>query len=160
MGISLIEADAVHRLIRLYTYRLKGGGCLVYISNPFRLLFAFLGGSLRKYSMPECRGPENIVVYITAPKEEDAARIAQALVKAKLAACVNIVRNIRSIYSWQGKIEDAAEVLMIVKTQKKHFDALSEKVRELHSYDVPEIIALPILKGSDDYLEWIRASTE
>lgn len=104
-------------------------------------------------------GPENIVVYITAPSEDDAARIAQALVGQKLAACVNIVKNIRSIYSWQGKIEDDIEVLMIVKTQKKHFDALSEKVKELHSYDVPEIIALPILKGSDDYLEWIKAST-
>ena len=110
--------------------------------------------------MPECRGPENIVVFITAPSEDDAAVIAHALVEQKLAACVNIVRNIRSIYSWQGKIEDDAEVLMIAKTQQKHFDALSKKVRELHSYDVPEIIALPILKGSDDYLEWIKASTQ
>ena len=123
------------------------------------VLFAFLGDSLRKYPMPECQGPENIVVYITAPSEDAAAEIARALVEQKLAACVNIVRNIRSIYSWQGKIEDAAEVLMIVKTQKKHFDALSEKAKEMHSYDVPEIIALPILKGSDDYLEWIKAST-
>lgn len=110
--------------------------------------------------MPECLSPENIVVYITAPSEDAAAVIARALVEQKLAACVNIVRNIRSIYSWQGKIEDDAEVLMIVKTQKKHFTALSEKVKELHSYDIPEIIALPILKGSDDYLEWIKASTE
>lgn len=109
--------------------------------------------------MPECQGPDNIVVFVTAPSEDDAAVIARALVEQKLAACVNIVRNIRSIYSWQGKIEDDAEVLMIVKTQTKHFDALSEKVKELHSYDVPEIIALPILKGSDDYLEWIKAST-
>lgn len=109
--------------------------------------------------MPECQGPENIVVYVTAPSEDAAAVIARALIEQKLAACVNIVRNIRSIYSWQGKIEDDDEVLMIIKTQKKHFDALSEKVKELHSYDVPEIIALPILKGSDDYLEWIKAST-
>lgn len=109
--------------------------------------------------MPECQGPENIVVYVTAPSEDAAAVIARALIEQKLAACVNIVRNIRSIYSWQGKIEDDDEVLMIIKTQKKHFDALSEKVKELHSYDVPEIIALPIFKGSDDYLEWIKAST-
>jgi periplasmic divalent cation tolerance protein len=110
--------------------------------------------------MSECQGPQNIVVYITAPSEEDAVMIARALVEQKLAACVNIVRNIRSIYSWQGKIEDDMEVLMIAKTQKKHFDALSEKVKELHSYDVPEIIAMPILKGSDDYLEWIKDSTQ
>ena len=110
--------------------------------------------------MPECHGPENIVVLITAPKEEDAVVIARALVEQKLAACVNIVGNIRSIYSWQGKIEDASEVLMIAKTQQIHFDALSKKVKELHSYDVPEIIALPILKGSVDYLEWIKESTQ
>ena len=109
--------------------------------------------------MPECQDPENIVVYITAPSEDDAAVIARALVEQKLAACVNIVRNIRSIYSWKGKIEDESEVLMIAKTQKKHFDALSKKVKELHGYDVPEIIALPILKGSNDYLEWIKDST-
>ena len=116
--------------------------------------------SVKISSMPECQGPENIVVYITAPSEDAAAVIAHALVEQKLAACVNIVRDIRSIYSWQGKIEDDAEVLMIVKTQSKHFDALSEKVKELHSYDVPEIIALPILKGSDDYFKWIKASTK
>lgn len=110
--------------------------------------------------MPECQGPENIVVFITAPNEEAAAEIARALVGQKLAACVNIVRNIRSIYSWQGKVEDDTEVLMIAKTQKKLFTALSEKVKELHSYDVPEVIAVPILKGSDDYLEWIKASTK
>ncbi len=109
--------------------------------------------------MPECRGTENIVVYITAPSEDAAAVIARALVEQKLAACVNIVRNIRSIYSWQGKIEDDAEVLMIAKTQQKHFGALSEKVKELHGYDVPEIIAVPILKGSADYLQWIKDST-
>ncbi len=109
--------------------------------------------------MPECMGPDNIVVYITAPNEDDAAVIARVLVEQKLAACVNIVRNMRSIYSWKGKIEDDTEVLMIVKTQKKHFDAISEKVKELHSYDIPEIIALPILKGAKNYLEWIKDST-
>ncbi len=133
--------------------------CLISYLAQNSGIFAFWAGSLRKYSMSECRGPENIVVYITAPSEDAAAVIARALVEQKLAACVNIVRNIRSIYSWQGKIEDDAEVLMIAKTQQKHFDALSEKVTELHSYDVPEIIAIPILKGSADYLQWIKAST-
>ncbi len=99
---------------------------------------------------------EDIAVYITASNEDEAAKIAKALVEAKLAACVNIIRNIRSIYSWQGKIEDDAEVLMIAKTQRRLFVALSAKVRELHSYTVPEIIALPIIEGTEDYLKWLR----
>ncbi len=140
-------------------YRHMIGNYLICYFSPKRWVFAFWAGSLRKYPMPECRGPENIVVYITAPSEDAAAVIARALVEQKLAACVNIVRNIRSIYSWQGKIEDDAEVLMIAKTQQKHFGALSEKVKELHGYDVPEIIAVPILKGSADYLQWIKSST-
>ena len=100
-----------------------------------------------------------IVVYVTASNEDEASKIAKALVETKLAACVNIVKGIRSIYSWQGKIEDEPEALMIVKTQKKHFSALSAKVRELHSYTVPEIIALPIIEGSEDYLKWLNEVT-
>ncbi len=101
-----------------------------------------------------------IVVYITAPNEEEAAKIAYALVEGKLAACVNIVKNIRSIYSWQGKIEDEAEVLMIVKTKKSLFNSLSAKVKELHSYTVPEVIALPIIDGIEDYLKWLSDVTD
>lgn len=103
---------------------------------------------------------EEIVVYITTANEEEAAKIARALVETKLAACVNIVKNIRSIYTWQDKVEDETEALMIVKTQKKHFGALSAKVKELHSYSVPEIIALPIIEGSGDYLKWLREVTD
>jgi len=145
---------------RLYIYRhIIGNYLILFISPNPRVYLHFWALLCENISMPECQGPKNIVVYITTPSEDDAAVIARALVEQKLAACVNIVRNIRSIYFWQGKIEDDAEVLMIVKTQKKHFDALSEKVKELHGYDVPEIIALPILKGSNDYLEWIKDST-
>ncbi len=104
-------------------------------------------------------GANEIVIFITAPGEEEAAGIARSLVESRLAACVNIVRNMRSLYVWQGNIEDDTEVLMIVKTQKKLFKALSKKVRELHSYDVPEIIALPIVDGSEEYLTWLREST-
>ena len=103
---------------------------------------------------------EEIVTFITAPNEDEAAGIARSLVEARLAACVNIVRNIRSIYTWQGNIEDDSEVLMIVKTRKSLFNALSAKVRELHSYDVPEIIALPVTEGSEEYLKWLKESTE
>ena len=103
---------------------------------------------------------EHIVVYITAPGEEEAAGLARTLVEEKLAACVNMVSNVRSIYSWQGRIEDDKELLMIVKTQRHLFDRLAAKVREIHSYDVPEIIALPIVEGSPDYLRWLQDSTE
>ncbi|RJQ55462.1 MAG: divalent-cation tolerance protein CutA [Nitrospiraceae bacterium] len=103
---------------------------------------------------------EEIVVFITAPDEDMAASIAKALVEARLAACANIIRAVRSIYAWQGKIEDDTEVLMIVKTRRGLFDRLQSKVKELHSYEVPEIIAFPIIAGSDDYLKWLRDSTE
>jgi periplasmic divalent cation tolerance protein len=103
---------------------------------------------------------KEIVIFITAPNEDEAARIARSLVEARLAACANIVRGIRSIYAWQGKIQDDSEVLMIVKTRKGLFNAVSDKVKELHSYDVPEIIALPIIEGAPDYLKWLKESTE
>ncbi|MCL4456575.1 MAG: divalent-cation tolerance protein CutA [Nitrospirae bacterium] len=99
---------------------------------------------------------EAIVVYITAPNEDEAAKIAKTLVEQRLAACVNIVRGIRSIYTWQGKIEDDAEVLMIAKTQLHLFESLKNRVKELHSYTVPEIIASPIIDGSEDYLNWLK----
>ncbi|MBI4690526.1 MAG: divalent cation tolerance protein CutA [Nitrospirae bacterium] len=78
------------------------------------------------------------------------------VIEERLAGCVNIVKNIRSIYNWQGKIEDEPEVLMIVKTQRNLFDKLFKKVKELHSYTVPEIIAVPIVEGSEDYLKWLK----
>lgn len=102
---------------------------------------------------------ENLVVFITAPNEDEASKIARALVEGRLAGCVNIIKDVRSIYSWQGKTEDESEVLMIVKTQSSLFDNLSRKVRELHSYTVPEIIAMPIIEGSGDYLKWLKEVT-
>ena len=99
------------------------------------------------------------VVYVTAPDEESAAKMARVLVEERLAGCVNIVRGLRSIYSWQGKIEDEAEVLMICKTRKTLFDALSLRVKQLHPYTVPEIIALQITAGSDGYLKWLEDAT-
>jgi len=97
-----------------------------------------------------------LMVLVTAPNEEEAAKIANDVVGAKLAGCVNIVRGIRSIYRWQGNIEDDAEVLMIIKTRHELFKALEMKVKELHSYTVPEIIALPIVEGSEGYLGWLK----
>ena len=100
-----------------------------------------------------------IVVFITASKENEAVIIARALVEARLAGCVNIIRGIRSVYRWQGNIEDDKEVLMIAKTKKKLFKALEKKVKELHSYTVPEIVAMPIVTGSKDYLQWLNDAT-
>ena len=100
-----------------------------------------------------------IIVFITASKEDEAVAIAKALVEDRLAGCVNIIRNLRSIYRWQGNIEDDNEVLMIAKTKKNLFKALEKKVKELHSYSVPEIIAMPITEGSNDYLQWLNDAT-
>lgn len=102
---------------------------------------------------------EYIVVFITAANEDEAVKIAKALVEERLAGCVNIIKGIRSIYSWQGKIEDEEEVLLILKTQGRLFDALTKRVRELHSYSVPEVISMPITHGSEDYLKWLYEVT-
>ena len=101
-----------------------------------------------------------IVVIVTASNEEEAAKIGRALVEERLAACANIVPKIRSIYRWEGKVQDDPEALMLIKTTDKAFDALVSRVKELHSYSVPEIIALPIGAGSSDYLSWIEESTD
>lgn len=100
-----------------------------------------------------------IVVFMTAPKEEEAVKIARALVEARLAGCVNILKNIRSVYRWEGNIEDEKEILMIAKTKKKLFKSLEKKIKELHSYSVPEVIAVPVSAGSADYLKWLTDVT-
>jgi periplasmic divalent cation tolerance protein len=99
-----------------------------------------------------------MVVYVTAP-EKEAAALARTLVEERLAACVNLVPGIRSFYWWQGKIEDDPEVLCIMKTQSHLFEALRDRVRALHSYEVEEIIALAIIAGNQPYLDWIKENT-
>ena len=98
------------------------------------------------------------VVLVTAGSEDEAAKIARALVDERLAACVNIVPGARSIYRWRGAVEDEREVLMIIKTAAAALDALEARVRELHSYEVPEVLALPVDKGSGPYLDWLGES--
>ena len=102
---------------------------------------------------------EFIIVLITAQKEEEAAEIAKDIVGKKLAACVNIVRGVRSIYRWKGKREDEEEVLLVVKSRRTLFPDLVKRVKELHRYTVPEIIALPIIEGSEEYLGWLKEET-
>jgi len=103
--------------------------------------------------------PNHIVIYITTGSLSEAKKIGRTLVEEKLVACSNIISPIRSIYSWQGKICDDKEVLMILKTRKKLFKQIVKRVEKLHSYEVPEIIAMPIVEGSNQYLSWIDEET-
>jgi len=98
---------------------------------------------------------EPIVVLVTASNSEEAARLARALVEQRLAACVNVVSGLRSIYWWQGRVEDADEILLVAKTARHLLPAATRLVQSLHSYTVPEIIALPIVGGAAPYLEWL-----
>ena len=100
-----------------------------------------------------------IVVFVTCANKKQADKIAKGLIKAKLAACVNLVNPINSLFWWQGKVDSCKETLLIIKTKKSIFERLEKLVKSLHGYDVPEIIALPIVKGSRKYLDWINDST-
>jgi periplasmic divalent cation tolerance protein len=102
---------------------------------------------------------EFILVFVTCGSEEEALKIAHSLVEERLAACVNLVSPVRSIYRWEGKIWDEKEWILIIKTQKKRFEELEKKVKSLHSYSVPEIIGLPIVEGSASYLKWLEETT-
>ena len=101
-----------------------------------------------------------IVVLVTCGSEEEATKIANSLVEEGVAACVNIISPVRSIYRWEGKIWDEKEWLLIMKTQKERFEDLEKKVKSLHSYSVPEVIALPIVEGSAPYLKWLEETTK
>ena len=103
---------------------------------------------------------EPIVVLVTCGSEEEALKIAKALIEEHLAACVNVISPIRSIYRWEGKIWDEREWLLIIKTQSHRFGELEKKVKSLHSYSVPEIVSLPILEGSSSYLSWLVEMTQ
>ncbi len=98
-------------------------------------------------------------VYMTATDLEEAGRIGRALVEKRLAACVNILGGMRSLYWWEGKIQSDAECVLIAKTMDTELDALIKEVKALHSYDVPCIAALPIAGGNLDFLQWIENET-
>lgn len=103
---------------------------------------------------------ESIVVLVTAPPDGPATQLARQLVEERLAACVNLVGPIRSIYRWDGAVCDDAEQLLVIKTRRALFERLAARVVELHPYDVPEVIALPIDAGLPAYLGWIGAQLE
>jgi periplasmic divalent cation tolerance protein len=100
------------------------------------------------------------IVLTTAGSQEEAQKIAHALVERKLAACVNIVPRIESVYRWQGKVENAAEWLLIVKTTAKRFEAVRDAIKDLHSYELPECLMLEISDGSNAYFAWIEENVD
>jgi periplasmic divalent cation tolerance protein len=100
------------------------------------------------------------IVLSTAGSKEEAQKIASALVEQQLAACVNVVGPISSTYRWQGKVENAQEFLLVIKTTASAYPRVAEAIRHLHSYDLPEIIQLSIMDGSADYLAWIAGSVK
>jgi len=100
-----------------------------------------------------------VVVFVTVPGADLAANLAKTLVTEKLVACVNILPGLRSIYAWEGKVCDEQEVLCVLKTQRACFAAVRERVTALHPYQVPEIIALPLVDGNAPYLAWLKGET-
>jgi periplasmic divalent cation tolerance protein len=99
-------------------------------------------------------------VYMTAASKEEAVKIGKALVSERLAACVNIIDKMRSIYWWEGEVQEDQEVVLIAKTRESLVNAVVEKVTALHSYSVPCVVALPIVAGNPAYLDWIAEETE
>ena len=104
--------------------------------------------------------PGYIVVLITTGSEEEANKIAELLINQRKAACVNIVPVIDSLFWWQGKLDSAKESLLIVKARLSDLKEINESVKKAHSYEVPEIIALPIIGGNEDYLKWLKITVE
>jgi periplasmic divalent cation tolerance protein len=99
------------------------------------------------------------VVLTTTSSDEQAGTLARALLDRRLAACVNVVPRVRSLYRWQDAIQDDAEHLLVIKTRASGFEALRDAIRELHAYDTPEIVMLPVADGDPDYLAWLARET-
>ena len=101
-----------------------------------------------------------IVIYCTVPNKRLAKDITKILMKHKLAACVSMVENVKSVFSWDGEICEEKEVLMMIKTRRSNYGKIKLVIEDMHSYNVPEIIALPIVDCSEDYLKWLVKETE
>lgn len=99
------------------------------------------------------------VVLCTCPDAKSAQLIATCLVENQLAACVNVIAGVSSVYLWQGKVEQAQEWQLVIKSRTQHFAQIAQQIKAIHPYDVPELIALPIEQGSQDYLQWLTQST-
>ena len=99
-----------------------------------------------------------LIVLMTASDRDEARMLARTLVEERLAACCNVVDRVESIYRWEGRVEEASEAMLVIKTTTERFDALRERALALHSYDLPELIALPVSAGSPAYLDWLAGS--
>ena len=99
---------------------------------------------------------DKIVVLSTCATEEEAAKLARVLVEARVAACVTIVPGVRSVYRWQAAIESAAECLLVIKSSRQLFEALRMALEKAHAYDVPEVLALPVVEGAPNYMNWLE----
>ena len=113
-----------------------------------------------QYALMSTRARDFTMVFVMAANENEAGRIARALVEEKLAACVNIVGPVRSTYRWRGAIEQASEFMLVIKAPMRSFSKVERKVRELHSYEVPEIVAVTLAAGSKPYVAWLAESTQ
>ena len=101
---------------------------------------------------------DSVIVFCTCADESEAQRIANTVIHERLAACVNVLSAVRSIYQWQGRVESAHEIPLMMKTTLQRFPALRDRIVSLHSYDTPEIVAVPIAAASEKYLSWLRES--
>jgi periplasmic divalent cation tolerance protein len=111
------------------------------------------------YTLQEVAMTTARIILTTAGSQEEAGKIAHALVERRLAACVNIVPQIESVYRWQGRVETAQEWLLVIKTQAELYERVRDALKELHSYDLPECVMLEVTAGSQEYLDWIAKNT-
>jgi periplasmic divalent cation tolerance protein len=102
--------------------------------------------------------PGFLIVFCTCADDQEALRLANTLVERRLAACVNVLPRVQSVYRWQGEVKLESEYLLLMKTTEERFSALRDTLTELHSYEVPELLAIPVWGGSDKYLAWIQES--
>jgi periplasmic divalent cation tolerance protein len=101
---------------------------------------------------------DKIVILSTCASEQEAHKVARVLVEERLAACVNVVPSVRSFYHWKGAVESGNEWLLLIKSSRELFDALAARLESIHSYEIPEVIALPILDGAGGYMNWLQAN--
>jgi periplasmic divalent cation tolerance protein len=111
-------------------------------------------------AIPRKKSAEQVlIIFVTVESQSEAVRIGEGMVNAKLAACANIIPGVQSVYKWKGKVVRAQEVLLILKSTKSRYAALEKTIKSMHTYETPEIIALPVKEGLDQYLAWVRNET-
>ena len=136
-----------------FSSRFRPAWVIIYFSPPAR------AGAISFGEATIAEQPEYLVVLNTCPDSETAGRIAADLVAGKLAACVQVLPGLQSYFHWQGKVDCEEEYLLLIKTSSASYPALEQRIRELHPYELPEIIGVPVNKGLPEYLSWIDECT-